>query len=128
MNYSHRQSPAAGQPQRSRLRWAVIVAVTLTALTTLAACGSSGSSSTGNGKLASSKSITVTMGDDSQPDTDYLPLEMALHTMSSTYNVQKTIVFSDDTTALQALQAGNAADRRHAHGIDRLPGVQGCQQ
>jgi ABC-type nitrate/sulfonate/bicarbonate transport system substrate-binding protein len=102
MNYSHTQSPAAGQPQRSRLRWAVIVAVALIALTTLAACGSSGSS--GSGRLASSKSITVTMGDDSQPDTDYLPLEMALHTMSSTYNVQKTIIFSDDTTALQALQ------------------------
>jgi ABC-type nitrate/sulfonate/bicarbonate transport system substrate-binding protein len=104
MNYSHRKSPVAGQPQRSRLRWAVIAAVTLTTLTTLAACSSSGSSSTGNGKLASSKSITVTMCDDSQPDTDYLPLEMALHTMSSTYNVQKTIIFSDDTTALQALQ------------------------
>jgi ABC-type nitrate/sulfonate/bicarbonate transport system substrate-binding protein len=130
MNRTSRLSPAVGRPRPGRLRWAVVAPIVAITLATLAACGSSGGGSTSNAgdSSASTKSVSVTMADNSQPDMDYLPLEMALHTMSGTYNVQKTTIFSDDATALQALDQNKVqfvtdSVPPSATAIEKLPNI-----
>jgi ABC-type nitrate/sulfonate/bicarbonate transport system substrate-binding protein len=88
----------------SRPRQAVLVCLSVVAALGLAACSSSGKAAgSGGSSGADSKSVKVTMGNNSTPDMAYLPSEMAVESLGSTYNVKKTVQFADDTTALQAL-------------------------
>ena len=117
---------AAGNAIHRRRHKAAAVCAGVAVLLTAAACSSSKStsgntastppagntsSSTASGAPSTAPSssslpkstTSVTMGFNSTPDEAYLPLVMAMQTMSTTYDVKQSITFGSDDLALQAL-------------------------
>lgn len=62
-----------------------------------------GASSAPASSSAPKSTTSVTMGFNSTPDEAYLPLVMAMQTMSKSYDVKQSITFGSDDLALQAL-------------------------